>query len=197
MKYFYAAVTLDIINDYCFSRKPDIILGADFGRKSFDDVDKFLGISLLDNINKILALAMTNILDFRRIPNAYVLKGSSNHISANSTIAQPLHEELKSAIPDPSKPLSISEIEKLPYLTTVIQEGLRLADPVTHEEILLCHGKTIPVGTIVSMTALLTHQNETIFPEPKVFTLESWLETEKKNYSSTTLFPSTVGLDLV
>ncbi|CAD6444312.1 acda6855-de0c-418b-9ce5-107134f7e3bb [Sclerotinia trifoliorum] len=259
MKYFYAAVTLDIINDYCFSREPDNVLRPDFGRKSFDDVDKFLNISLLnihvpylmrfsyslpDNINKIMAPAMADILDFRKdlsrqveairdehgksqigkgvdktvfhelleskLPpkelerdrlrdeafslvtagsgtTAYVLRGTSYHISSNPRIAQLLHEELKSAITDPSKPLSLPELEKLPYLTAVIQEGLRLVDPVTHrigrqypEKTFECHGKTIPAGTTMNMTALLTHQNEKIFPEPEVFKPERWLETESK-----------------
>ncbi|EDO01120.1 hypothetical protein SS1G_03594 [Sclerotinia sclerotiorum 1980 UF-70] len=260
MKYFYAAVTLDIINDYCFSREPDNVLRPDFGRKSFDDVDTFLNISLLDNINKILAPAMADILDFRKVNNealfksvlfnivqdlsrqvetirdehrkyqiekvvdrtvfhellesklppkelerdrlrdeafslvtagsgttAYVLRGTSYHISANPRISELLHEELKSAIPDPLKPLSLPELEKLPYLTAVIQEGLRLADPVTHrigrqypEKSFQCNGKTIPAGTIMNMTALLTHQNEKIFPEPEVFKPERWLETENK-----------------
>ncbi|KAF7959762.1 hypothetical protein EAE96_001371 [Botrytis aclada] len=259
MKYFYAAVTLDIINDYCFSRQPDNILREDFGRKSFDDVDNFLVLSLLnihipylmrfsyslpDNVNKILASAMADILDYRKdlsrqvesirhehetpesrklidrtvfhelleskLPpqemerdrlrdeafslvtagsstTAYVLRGTSYHISANPDITQRLHEELKSAIPNPSKSLSLLELEKLPYLTAVIQEGLRLADPVTHrigrqfpEKTFICHGKTIPAGTIVNMTALLTHQNEKIFPEPMVFKPERWLRNENK-----------------
>ncbi|KAF7930612.1 uncharacterized protein EAE98_005012 [Botrytis deweyae] len=259
MKYFYAAVTLDIINDYCFSRQPDNILREDFGRKSFDDVDNFLVISLLnihipylmrfsyslpDNMNKILAPAMADILDYRKdlsrqvesirheheepesskladrtvfhelleskLPpqemerdrlrdeafslvtagsgtTAYVLRGTSYHISANPAITQRLHEELKSAIPDPSKSLSLSELEKLPYLTAVIQEGLRLADPVTHrigrqfpDKAFICHGKTIPAGTIVNMTALLTHQNDKIFPEPMVFKPERWLGNQNK-----------------
>ena len=47
MRYMFAAVTLDIINDYCFAREPENVLKSDFGRKSFDDVDSFLGVSLL------------------------------------------------------------------------------------------------------------------------------------------------------
>lgn len=47
MKYMYAAVTLDIINDYCFAKDPENVLKSDFGRKSFDDVDSFVEISLL------------------------------------------------------------------------------------------------------------------------------------------------------
>jgi hypothetical protein len=47
MKYMYAAVTLGIINDYCFARNPENVKHPDFDRKSFDDVDSFLEISLL------------------------------------------------------------------------------------------------------------------------------------------------------
>lgn len=47
MKYMYAAVTLDIINEYCFAKNPENVNKPDFGRKSFDDVDSFLEISLL------------------------------------------------------------------------------------------------------------------------------------------------------
>lgn len=112
MKYFYAAITLDVMNNYCFARNTDNVLRSDFGRKSFDDVDSFLEVSLLvcytgavhneadvteyphtlayavhllspriclphselalpnlcqDNINKVLAPAMADILDFRRV----------------------------------------------------------------------------------------------------------------------------------
>ncbi|KAI9042371.1 putative benzoate 4-monooxygenase cytochrome P450 [Aspergillus affinis] len=65
MKYIFGAVTLDIINDYIFARDPFYIRQVDFGRKTFDDVDSFLKISLLDRVNKILNPAMTDILDFR------------------------------------------------------------------------------------------------------------------------------------
>lgn len=48
MKYFYAAVTLDIINAYCFTHEPHNVRQPDFGRKGFDDVDSFLEVSLLN-----------------------------------------------------------------------------------------------------------------------------------------------------
>ena len=38
-----------------------------------------------------------------------------------------LRGELKAAIPDPDQPLSIKEIEQLPYLEAVVTEGFRLA----------------------------------------------------------------------
>ncbi|KAK6826924.1 hypothetical protein RU639_004766 [Aspergillus parasiticus] len=80
MKYIYAAVTLDIINAYCFAHEPHSMDQPDFGRKGFDDVDSFLEMSLL-NIHNPWAMrftyslpgefpnsapAMADILDFRR-----------------------------------------------------------------------------------------------------------------------------------
>jgi hypothetical protein len=53
MKYMYAAVTLDIINDYCFARDPFYIRQSDFGRKGFDDVDSFLTVSILVSRSKL------------------------------------------------------------------------------------------------------------------------------------------------
>ena len=47
MKYIYAAVTLDAINDYCFSTRPQNVLKSDFGRKNVDDLDVFVKVSLM------------------------------------------------------------------------------------------------------------------------------------------------------
>ncbi|KAJ5672267.1 benzoate 4-monooxygenase cytochrome P450 [Penicillium longicatenatum] len=253
MKYFYAAVTLDIINAYCFAHEPSNVRQPDFGRKGFDDVDSFLKVSLLnihipwvmrltyslpDGINKILAPAMADILDFRQslsqqveairhgentaykkadhrtvfhelldsdLPEeelqrdrlrdeafslvtagsgttAYVLRGTAFHIAANPAVRERLYSELVAAIPDPQQFPPLATLEKLPYLTAVIQEGLRLSDPVTHrisrqfpERSFECRGIFIPANTTVGMTAMLTHLNETIFPEPRVFRPERWL----------------------
>ncbi|TEY73243.1 hypothetical protein BOTCAL_0081g00240 [Botryotinia calthae] len=112
------------------------------------------------------------------ILRAYVLRGTSYHILANPEITHLLQKELESAIPNPLNLL---------YYQTVIQEGLRRVDLITHrigrqfpERTFICHGKTIPAGTIISMTALLTHQNDKIFPEPMVFKPERWLGNENK-----------------
>ena len=46
LKYCYAAVTLDVINEYCFSADPKTVLKPDFGKKEFDDIDSFLEMSI-------------------------------------------------------------------------------------------------------------------------------------------------------
>ena len=48
MKYFYAAVTLDIINSYCFAREPAVVNVPDFNREAVDNIDNFLRVSLLN-----------------------------------------------------------------------------------------------------------------------------------------------------
>ena len=47
MKYIYAATALDIINSYCFARQPESVRQSDFARKTHDDVDGLLQMSLL------------------------------------------------------------------------------------------------------------------------------------------------------
>ncbi|KAI9038276.1 uncharacterized protein KD926_010932 [Aspergillus affinis] len=176
MKYMFGAVTLDIINDYAFARDPYYTLQPDFGQKSFDDVDGFLKFSLLkihipwlmrftyslpDRINKILAPAMADILDFRL------------------SIRQKLHNELCPAIPDPIHPPSLTALEHLPYLSAVIDEGLRLYGPVTHritiqlpDRALQYHGYSIPANTIIDMTPYRLMRDEAIFAEPQEFSPE-------------------------
>lgn len=82
---------------------------------------------------------------------------------------------------------SLSKLEQLPYLAAIVQEGLRLCNPVTHrigrifpERSISCQGYVIPAGSTVSMTAMLTHQNEDISPEPYTFRPERWLEKNQR-----------------
>ncbi|KAI9852160.1 MAG: hypothetical protein M1838_001623 [Thelocarpon superellum] len=49
------------------------------------------------------------------------------HVIENEDIYKKLTAELKEAFPDSSKALDFLSLEKLPYLTAVIKEGLRLA----------------------------------------------------------------------
>lgn len=89
-------------------------------------------------------------------------------------------------MPDPDSHLPLSELERLPYLTAVINEGLRLNEAAAHrlgrvfpEKTLDYHGTLIPNGSLVSMTTLLMHMNEDIFPDPKAFKPERWLGNKR------------------
>ena len=47
LKYCYAALSFDIMSEYCFSMTPDRVLKPDFDRKCFDDIDDFVEMSLV------------------------------------------------------------------------------------------------------------------------------------------------------
>ncbi|KAL3452060.1 putative benzoate 4-monooxygenase cytochrome P450 [Aspergillus insuetus] len=121
---------------------------------------------------------------------AYTLRSTTYHIASNPSIRARLHSELKTAIPDPTQPPSLGTLEKLPYITAVINEGLRLSEPVTHrlprilrDKPLVYGSYTLPPGTTISMTGSLTHQDPAIFPDPHTFNPERWMlnsEGERK-----------------
>ena len=114
------------------------------------------------------------------------MKALSYHIAANPRIQKKLLQELRSVMLTPDSALDLKKLEGLPYFIAVIQEGLRLAIPVSHrlsrtfqQKTLVYQGKVIPPGTAISMTPLLIHQNEDIFPDAEVFRPERWLSDEK------------------
>lgn len=96
-----------------------------------------------------------------------------------------LKEELLDAIPNVDQPASWSKLEHLPYLSAVIQEGLRLSygittrlpriasDPVQYQS------WVIPPGTPISSTPYFVLVDPTIFENPETFRPERWLEDEK------------------
>lgn len=138
----------------------------------------------------------------RLTEEAQALTGAGSLTSANALISifyyilrQPgeclerLGQELRAAIPSESDLLttSVGDLKKLPYLTAVIYEGLRLSKGVPHrfarvsrDEDFLYHSPTgedivIPHGVPVGMSFIDILENEEIFPEPDAFLPERWL----------------------
>ena len=99
-----------------------------------------------------------------------------------------VRNELRSVSPN----ASWADLEKLPYLTGVILEGLRLSIGVTGrlariapDESLHYKQYSMPPGTPVSSTTLCVHTNETIFPDPWTFEPKRWSGkegTERRKY---------------
>ena len=113
---------------------------------------------------------------------ALVLSVLSCHLVTNPSKRLQLFQELKTAMPNPHKTPPLQDLERLPYLTAVILEGLRLADNSSHrllrsfpDTALIYSGMTIPPATIVSMTPIHLHHNPDIFPCPSEFRPERWL----------------------
>ena len=116
------------------------------------------------------------------VTTADVLGTTSYFILANPIILQTLQNELQNAIPDPSLPPSITTLERLPYLSAIIKEGLRLTNAISHrnariapDRALQYKGWIIPAGTVVNMTTYLLHVDPDVFPEPQEFQPQRWL----------------------
>ena len=108
---------------------------------------------------------------------------------ANPDKLRKLRDELATALPDPNAVPSSAELERLPYLSAVIQEGLRLHAPGTARLLRICPDAaivyrdrstekewSIPAGTAVSMDIRTMNTNSTIFPEPHDYVPERWID---------------------
>jgi cytochrome P450 len=106
------------------------------------------------------------------------------HILANPSIMKNLKQELSAAKrANGGAALNLPDLERLPYLTAVIKEGLRLAyGPSVRlprrapDETLRYKDWVIPAGTAVSISTLMMHHDESIYPDSKAFKPERWME---------------------
>lgn len=123
--------------------------------------------------------------------SASTLSALTYHLLANHDILSKLKKELAEAIPDLTNPPTCQQVENRPYLSSVIQETLRLHPATVLRSARVSPDKSlhyddgsnptwvIPAGTPISMTAPLIHTNPDIFPEPNEFRPERWLENPR------------------
>jgi cytochrome P450 len=129
---------------------------------------------------------------------ANVLTAITYQLLANPHILGKLRAELQDTIREDSLP-TFSQIENLPYLSAIIQEGLRLHPGTTQrqeriapdEDLYYMNHKNhmtykIPAGTCVSMTTPLLSRLPNLYPSPQEFRPERFLDNPKlKNYQFT------------
>ncbi|PVI05615.1 putative flavonoid 3-hydroxylase [Periconia macrospinosa] len=103
-------------------------------------------------------------------------------LSDKSSIMPPLMEELLSVMPEKSSKPSMRALEKLPLLTGIVKETLRIAGllatrlPLIDPHEALRYGEwCIPPGTPVSMSQRDVFLDPTIFPDPNKFDPTRWL----------------------
>ena len=126
------------------------------------------------------------------ITTAWALGVSTYFVLATPEILRKLKSELEAAIPDPSQPLNLITLESLPFLTGVVQEGVRLSHAISHRLHRICPDETlvyqdagnqrewhIPPGTPLSMTSNLVHHDERVFPNSHDFQPERWLDNPR------------------
>lgn len=109
------------------------------------------------------------------------------HLLAQPDIMDRLRTELSS---NPSA-ITVAKLEKLPYLSAIIEEAHRLTFGLTGRNARVCPDEalvytdnngpgtprtyTFPPGTSLSASTLLIHTDEALFPDPWKFDPERWL----------------------
>ena len=136
-----------------------------------------------DKTVKILASNALVVIGAGTLTTAQLLKHATYHILANPPIHSRLLSELEAAMPDPSQPCTLRELESIDYLTAIMHETLRnmKVPPQRLQRIFpstdLYYNNTIrlPAGTPIGMTGCLIHDDPTLFPDPYTFSPERWL----------------------
>lgn len=114
---------------------------------------------------------------------AWAMTVATFYLLSQPTTLKKLKAELEAALPNPIAPVELGTLEQLPYLTAVIKEGLRLSlgpssrlPRIMVDKPIKFQGWEVPTGVPVSMTIPLVHLNEKIFPDPRAFHPERWVE---------------------
>ncbi|CAG8126125.1 unnamed protein product [Penicillium olsonii] len=122
----------------------------------------------------------------------------SFHLLHNPDKLQRLREELNRL--DPDGTASLVEYETMPYLTSVMLEGLRLTNAVatrlqrsSPDQVMMYKDWAIPPGTPVGMTSMFLHHNEEIFPNAQSFIPERWMDPEQRKALERYLVPFSKG----
>ncbi|KAI1455526.1 cytochrome P450 [Annulohypoxylon moriforme] len=100
---------------------------------------------------------------------------------------QKLRHELSVAEKAKGGALEYSDLRELPYITGVINEGLRLANPTPSRLPRVCEDQdltykqfVIPRGTTISTTTQDTHDSPLIFANPSQFLPERWADPAER-----------------
>ena len=101
---------------------------------------------------------------------------------------------------DPDRKACLADFEHMPYLTSVMLEGLRLSygvstrlQRIAPDRRLQFNEWSIPAGTPVGMTSVFMHHNERIFPDSYTFLPERWMDSEQRKMLETYLVSFTKG----
>ncbi|KAB8232864.1 cytochrome P450 [Aspergillus alliaceus] len=104
------------------------------------------------------------------------------YLLRNNILVSRLHEDLKTVMPEQRDVPRLFELETLPLLRAVVNEGLRLSfgvlthlprvvplDPLNYK------GQIIPAGITVSQSIYFIHMEPQYFPDPRTFNPGRWL----------------------
>ncbi|KAI2628595.1 cytochrome P450 [Hypoxylon sp. NC1633] len=131
---------------------------------------------------------------------AGVLRMTIFHVFSKPEILRRLRDELTSVNVSNLVALDLKTLEQLPYLTSALMEGLRLSPAVATRMARVAQDREltygdwkIPPGTAVGMTAILIHTNKELYPEPRRFNPDRWMDPESRKMVDKTFIPFSKG----
>ena len=136
---------------------------------------------------------------------AQTLRFTVYYLYSNPTLLHLLRTELQdlssSLNHETQSEPTLAQLERLPYLTAVIMEGLRLNPGlatrlarIAPDRELVYDGKwVIPAGTPVGMTTLLMHWDESVYPDARRFEPKRWMHKERRMQMEKTFAPFSRG----
>lgn len=140
------------------------------------------------------------VLGAGAVTTAWTLTVAMYHLTVNPEKMERLRAEIKEIMPDPNRPAKLQQLERLPYLTSVIMESLRLSNGVSTRLARVAPDRSIyfrdweiPRGTPVGMTSTLIHRNPDIYPQPLEFVPERWLDPSERQRLEKYLVPFSRG----
>ncbi|KAI1810301.1 cytochrome P450 monooxygenase-like protein [Poronia punctata] len=156
------------------------------------DPGKGFSKAVADHLEDEAYLVITAAADTTGNAMTYIAR----QVVENPHIYHRLHAELKHYFPDEQATLEYPSLQRLPYLTMVIKEGLRLAfgvagrlPRVVPASGATFHGYTVPPETVVSMSPWTLHHNEEYFSNPTKFDPERWEKPEQAQYQERSFIP--------
>lgn len=145
------------------------------------------GLPLSEKSLPRLVMEAQSLVGAGTLTSTHMLSMTTYHVLMNPPILSKLMAQLEQALPDASTPCSLQKLEQIPYLSAVINEGLRISYGSIHrlqrvhpDNALTFRNWTIPPGTPVGMSSLHMHNDPAIFPEPRRFDPSRWMGPEKE-----------------
>jgi cytochrome P450 len=120
---------------------------------------------------------------------AYTLTAAIYHLLAEPKILQKVKSELVAVVGTGCQIPSFAQLDKMSYLSAVINEVIRLHPGAMHRQVRVCpndaiiymdkaRGKRhmVPPGTTYAISPLSSHMNSDIFKDPYKFVPERWID---------------------
>ncbi|KAF7859461.1 uncharacterized protein EAF02_010909 [Botrytis sinoallii] len=109
------------------------------------------------------------------------------YILSSPSVSSKLLDELTANGITSQETFDCSRVQRLPYLTAVIKESMRVhtlvpgfLPRIVPDGGVVIDGHFIPAGTAITQTLLSLHHNASIFPSPEKFDPERWVRDEEK-----------------